>query len=421
MANKGGFAVLDQALFAGTNFLVGILLARWLDTTAYGAFALAYSIFLFTGTLHTALWTEPMLVYGSGRFKDEYKKYQKVLLDFHWRFGFVLIVIFSSFSIIFRVINEAELGRSFTGLAIASPLILFLWLVRRSAYVLLKPQYAAMGGGVYLALYLGISILLFRYQILNETTALVAMGVASLISGNLIQANIKGIATRAGEGDAVSSSAIQALHWSYGRWALVAGGLSWVPINVYFIVLPFLKGLDASANLKALLNLVQPILHFNSAIASMFVPAFVRAIHSGTLRKKVQMSAGFIVSSALLFWLFLPFGGEWLTKSLYNNRYVFSSQFFILLGMVPVVVAIANTLGAVLRALDLPREVAISYIYAAMGAMLLGVPLTYWLGIQGALIGMIVSCVLLVVRLVGGLSSVALNFGKNRSGMKDSY
>jgi hypothetical protein len=38
---KGSLAVLDQGLFSGANFIVNILLARWLAPEEYGAFAVA--------------------------------------------------------------------------------------------------------------------------------------------------------------------------------------------------------------------------------------------------------------------------------------------------------------------------------------------------------------------------------------------
>ena len=62
---KGSLAILDQGLFAWAHFLLSILLARWLTPTEYGAFALAYSIFLLFGAFHTALLTEPMMVFGA--------------------------------------------------------------------------------------------------------------------------------------------------------------------------------------------------------------------------------------------------------------------------------------------------------------------------------------------------------------------
>ena len=37
---KGSLAVLDQGLFAGSNFMLNVLLARWLAPADFGAFAL---------------------------------------------------------------------------------------------------------------------------------------------------------------------------------------------------------------------------------------------------------------------------------------------------------------------------------------------------------------------------------------------
>ncbi len=44
----------DQSLFAGSNFIVSILLGRWLIPTHYGAFSTAYSVFLSTFELRLA-------------------------------------------------------------------------------------------------------------------------------------------------------------------------------------------------------------------------------------------------------------------------------------------------------------------------------------------------------------------------------
>ena len=44
---KGLYAVLDQGLISGSNFLLTILLARWLAPEQYGAYALSFAIFVF--------------------------------------------------------------------------------------------------------------------------------------------------------------------------------------------------------------------------------------------------------------------------------------------------------------------------------------------------------------------------------------
>src|SRR5260370_35171127 len=45
-ATKGALAIGDQTFFAGTHFLLNVVLARWLTPVEYGAFALTYSVFV---------------------------------------------------------------------------------------------------------------------------------------------------------------------------------------------------------------------------------------------------------------------------------------------------------------------------------------------------------------------------------------
>ena len=46
LLHKGFLAVLDQGLISGSNFLLSILLARWLRADQYGAYALSFAIFV---------------------------------------------------------------------------------------------------------------------------------------------------------------------------------------------------------------------------------------------------------------------------------------------------------------------------------------------------------------------------------------
>src|ERR1019366_3825617 len=58
-AGKGSLALLDQGLISGSNFLIGILLARWLVPEQYGAFSLAFSVFLLLSYVYHSLLSEP--------------------------------------------------------------------------------------------------------------------------------------------------------------------------------------------------------------------------------------------------------------------------------------------------------------------------------------------------------------------------
>src|SRR5271170_1290937 len=61
---KGGLAILDQGLISGSNFLIGILLARWLMPAQYGAFALAFSVFLLLSYVYQSFLAEPQAVFS---------------------------------------------------------------------------------------------------------------------------------------------------------------------------------------------------------------------------------------------------------------------------------------------------------------------------------------------------------------------
>ncbi|CAM3384882.1 hypothetical protein [Rhodothermus bifroesti] len=261
-ARKGFWAVLDQGLFAGSNFLASVLLARWLEPASYGAFSVAFSIFLLLGTLHTALWTEPMLVYGSGKFREAFLGYQRVLIGYHWRFGVFAGVAFALASAGSWAGGQREMALSLLGLAFAAPMVLYLWLVRRGAYALLEPRVAVYGGAFYLALYLGAAWVLLKVGLLNEATALLSMAAAAFLAAEVVR-----FRPRVGSTHPVEPGQVRSLHWNYSRWALLAGGLSWVPGNIYYLALPAFHGLEAAAQLKALMNLLMPILHFNGALA----------------------------------------------------------------------------------------------------------------------------------------------------------
>ena len=407
-AGKGLWAVIDQALFAGTNFLVNILLARWLEPSAYGAFSVAYSLFMLLGTFHTALWTEPMLVYGSGRFRNSFNKYQDILLNYHWRFSALIVLIFLLLAGVSEGAGQRALALGFLGLALAAPSVLYLWLVRRGAYALLQPRLAAAGGALYLALYTGVTLILLKVGLLNETTAFWGMGLAALLAAWVIRG--WGSEIKVGQ---VDPKEVCRLHWAYGRWALLAGALSWLPMNIYFLVLPAVHGLDEVAALKALMNLVMPVLHFNGAIAALFVPVYVRAHHQGALGKVVWVSGAVLTFFALLYQILLVNWGGTLVVLLYGGKYMQESSLLGLLGFLPLIIAWVNTWGAMHRSLERPSLVAFSYLLASFLSVAIGVPFSAHAGLRGAIISMLlIYCTLAAILFILAIKLDASEHGE---------
>ncbi len=81
--HKGGCAVLDQGLISGSNFIVSILLARWLVPEQYGAYAVAFGFFVLLSLIYGSLVLEPMAVFGGSSYRNSLRGYLRSLIWIH--------------------------------------------------------------------------------------------------------------------------------------------------------------------------------------------------------------------------------------------------------------------------------------------------------------------------------------------------
>ena len=82
---QASWTIIDQALLGLSNFASNLVLARWLTPVEYGGYVSASAIFWLLLGAHTGLLSEPMMVFGSGRFRDRHSSsYFAVLAVFHW-------------------------------------------------------------------------------------------------------------------------------------------------------------------------------------------------------------------------------------------------------------------------------------------------------------------------------------------------
>jgi len=65
----------DQAMVSGSNFILGILLVRWLGLEIYGVYALLWMGVLFALGVNHAFVTKPLLSIAPKMEKEEQRKY----------------------------------------------------------------------------------------------------------------------------------------------------------------------------------------------------------------------------------------------------------------------------------------------------------------------------------------------------------
>lgn len=386
---RGTWAVADQGLFAASNFVVSVLLARWLSPQDYGAFAVGYAIFWLIGVLHDALLTEPMLIFGADKYSANLSGYLGALLYGHLGFGVVSGLLLLLVSLIVEVSGSHALFLALAGLAGAGPFMLLQVLMRRACYVIFKPHLAAMGGALYMLLMLAGAYVLYQAGWLSALTAFGLMGVSGLAAGLLLAALLH---------MSLPSLRSKTLfrqylgdHWGYGRWSVGTRTMLWVMGSSYFMLLPIWGGLEATAALRALMNLIMPVLQTYTAITVLLLPTLVQAQGQARFWRATRWTFVLFISGSTLYWGALGLFHRSLMDWLYNGQYAEYAGLIWILALVPIIAGVAEVQSTILRALEKVDLVFWASVASTVVALTAGVGALFVLGVAGAAVWLLLS------------------------------
>jgi O-antigen/teichoic acid export membrane protein len=197
--------------------------------------------------------------------------------------------------------------------------------------------------------------------------------------------------------------AVAADHWRYGKWLVAAAAPSWISDQGYFVVLALWVGLAEAGGLKALLNLAMPAGQTITALGLLMLPILVRDREGGgpgAMKRTMKLSlllflAGCVCYLALLLGFRLQ-----IFHFLYADKYTKYAWWplMLLVGLIPLAQSLPTVVGAALSALEQPNLVFWSSVGSGAVAVALGVPLAASMGVRGALVGLVMSYL-----LMGGL------------------
>jgi O-antigen/teichoic acid export membrane protein len=386
---KSVWAVGDRTLFSVSNFVINIVLARWLSPHEYGAFALAYAVFLLLGAGHTALLSDPMLVFGASTYRERFAEYLAVLVRAHWVFSGTASLILFAAALAINLSGHGALAAAFTALAFASPLILLQWLLRLACYVRLEPHRAAYAGASYMVfVLLGIYGLEYVDR-LSPATSIGLMGVASLES---VVGILRGFKRRRPPVRVPHLfQEVVADHWNYSRWIVGSNALAWIPQSSFYLLLPAWGGLGAAAALKALMNLIMPLLHVYWALAGVVVPTLVRARERAAFGQIVRLVLSLWLSGALLYWILLGWFNRPVVDWLYNGRYSEHASLLWIIGIIPILFAGELIFNSVLRSRERPDQIFWAGVVSTVALLTVGMALIFTWGLRGAAVGLLCS------------------------------
>lgn len=414
LSGKLSMAVLDQAIFAGSNFLFNIVLARWMFPDQYGAYVVAYSWFLIAQNMYEAFVVEPLAVFGSGKYAQRLPRYFGIAFTSQLGFAVLLMLPLTVGALAAFLSGSPLVAMAIFGAAVSSPMMVTRWLFRQPFYVMGKLGYSVFGSLIYLGVVL-VCVTLFHsidagpisqlnmlaindpnresvFWIMNGTmlnpfTAMLSMGMGAVVGAIfLIFVFIKPNFKRGGE---VTYRQVLEDHWRYGRWSSLDRLVAWIPANIFYVMMPLIGGLAGSATLRALSNLTLPLYMTISAMTSVLLPSFVH-IYTQQGRKGLNNKVRDMMIMVLLLLipvvLTLAFFGQWIVSFLYSGRYDTMVTFAIMFTMAlhPLLSGVVQILDVGLRAQNKVKYNLISRVVPVTITLTLGLWLLSQYGIIGA-------------------------------------
>lgn len=391
---KGGLAILDQGLISGSNFLIGILLARWLVPAEYGAFSLAFSVFLLLSYVYQSLLSEPQGVFSGSAYRQCLRGYLKALLGIQAMVTLFGIVLLGGSAAVVYAMGKADgLPGALAGVAIASPCILFFWLLRRAYYMNLAPARAAVGAFIYCVLVTGGLFVVYKKALISPFSAYLLMAIGALGTGFFLLSQVN----KALPPDSVAGpTARQAWskHWEYGRWALAVSVVTWIPYYMYYPLVSYFGGMAQAGQLRALMNLSLPLEQSYTALSILFLPYAARVCRekgissSGPLVRRITV---LFVVGALGYWaVLIPFKTI-VFHVLYGGKYTEVAPLIPYVALGTTLWSAAFGPAILLRAVESPDSIFYARVVASVLSLAVGVPATRAFGLWGVVASIIVA------------------------------
>jgi O-antigen/teichoic acid export membrane protein len=386
----GAFALLDQLLFAGASFSINILLARWLPPVEYGAFALAFFVFLLLGALHTAVLTEPMLVYGASVYRGRVPAYLGRHVVLHGLVSLVTGVALGAAAAVVWLAGSSA-WPALLALAAATPFVLLLWLLRRAFYIELTPRGAVAGDAVYFAATVAGLYLLHQSGHLNAQRGVLAMGLGAALGCVVMLARLRPD-LRGGD---IGWRDLAARHWSYGRWSALAQSLFWAGGQLLVVLIPLVLGLRELAAVAAAANLFRPLNPLLQSLQTVMLPATALAASAGAampeLRRRLHrylLAAG---GGVLVYGLTLSALARPALHHLYHGRYDTRQAVVFLFALSYTMSTIVQVQTVLLKATGNVRFVPGLWALSGLFVLVLAIPALLVAGVTGGLVVSVLS------------------------------
>lgn len=382
------WALADQALVSGANFLTGIALARLLGIEGFGRFALALMAVQLVAAVEYAAIAAPMMAVAPKRAPAAAPAYFAAVCAQQG-----LVALLAGAAVAVAAWGAAGLTPDLALDGLAGPLVAATVavpcqdFVRRVLFVRGHGGAAALADGVRYLGPLAAFPALAAVGRLSPASALLALAVFAALATALGGAALGPLRWRR---RAFAPAARR--HWRSAKWLAPSAVVQWLSGNAFFVAAGALLGPAAVGGLKAAQTLMGVTHVVLQGLENVVPVAAARRLHRagkaalGTFTLRVTLAvvaataaiAG-VAAAAPGFWLALVFGPAY-------DAYAESLRWF---ALVYVAIAAGFPLRAALRALETTRVIFLAHAAAAAFAVLAAPPLVAVAGPLGAVWGLL--------------------------------
>lgn len=396
--NHMNWTLADQVMVSGVNFLTGLLLARFLGLGDFGVFTLLWMGVLFINSIQLAMVVSPMMSIGPKQSEEIKGAYYSALMIQQLIFS-VLTFAFLFFGLTLIGLLKTEWALTSYALPLAFAGVFFQSqdFIRRYFFCQNAPAAAFWNdcisylGQIVVIIYLflngGLSVAKVLWVVGITSALAVALGVIKLKFERIGFDDFKGVMLR---------------NWGVSKWLSASAVLQWFSGNLFIVTAGAVLGSSVVGGIKAAQNIIG-VAHIIFQGLENIVPvkaslALTNQGVGGLLQylKKVTVIGSLVMVFVCFF--MIVFSND-LMIIVYGDvfkEYGVALQWY---SVIYVFVFFCLPLRAGLRALETTRPIFIAYIIMTIFSLSFATALVERLGLNGALLGVLVTQVIMVISL----------------------
>ena len=384
--SRVNWALADQTIVSGVNFVTGILVARYLGIEEFGRFTLAWMVVLFAASIQYAAINSAMMSIGPKQSEADAPGYYGAVMIQQLVFGILTFaVVWAGVSFSAVLAPEWGVAELAVPLSCAAVAYQFQDFLRRYFFTRGRGSKAFTCDMVRCLSQLAALFWLFDVMPMDSVKVLWVITITAAIATLYGSFQIEKVERPPGMFRAVASR-----HWKFSKWMIAAALMQWTTGNFFTIAAGAFLGPTAVGALKAARDLMgitnilfyglENVVPVQAAVYFKFggKKAMVAYLRRVALLGGFAIGAFAVVAAATPeFWLTFVFGDQYA-----GFGYILRWYAVIYLAMF-----IGLPLRSGLKALEDTRSVFFSSSLATIVALLSAFPLLTGLGITGAVVG----------------------------------